>query len=405
MIANTSKRTRTTKRAARRWSYSAGERGRNRVRAFRDQKSGGLFVEWYERPFGAAAPKRTRLAIKSSDPRDAKRKADEIAAAFGSAVTAPTPDVTLHELFDNFLQETAGQKGEGKRAHDERAAEMFLRFLRPQTKAKDLNRRHWDRFVAARRSGEIAPRHVRKVRPVGDRVIAYDLTWLKTVLNWATVSGADGRDGVLLERNPLRGLPMPKNESPKRATVTEAQYHELLAMSDAVSPLYRLALVLAHETGHRIGSIRLLRWSDVDFEAGRVRWRAENDKIGFEHVTPLTDEARDALRNAQAARRASGEAWVFPAPSDPAKPCSRHLVRDWWERGAAIAKLPKGERYGWHSLRRKFATELKETDLRNLCHLGGWKSAQTVLTCYQQPDEARQRAALATRQQRRALMA
>lgn len=38
---------------------------------------------------------------------------------------------------------------------------------------------------------------------------------------------------------------------------------------------------------------------------------------------------------------------------------SRHLARDWWERtekAAGIARVPSR---GWHSLRRKFATELK----------------------------------------------
>jgi integrase len=184
--------------------------------------------------------------------------------------------------------------------------------------------------------------------------------------------------------------------------LTDAQYRALLDASAEVSPAFRLALVLAHETGHRIGSIRLLRWSDVNLDAGRVRWRAENDKLGNEHVTPLEPAAVDALRAAQAAERAIGEAWVFPAPGDPAQPCSRHLLRDWWERGAATAKLPKGERYGWHALRRKFATDLEGTDLRTLQDLGGWKSHHTILQCYQRPDEDRQRAALAARQQRRA---
>ena len=29
---------------------------------------------------------------------------------------------------------------------------------------------------------------------------------------------------------------------------------------------FRVALVLAHETGHRIGAICKLRWTDIDFE-------------------------------------------------------------------------------------------------------------------------------------------
>jgi len=52
---------------------------------------------------------------------------------------------------------------------------------------------------------------------------------------------------------------------------------------------------------------------------------------------------------------------------------------------------------GWHSLRRKFATEMKDTPLRDLCELGGWKSPQTVLTCYQQPDQDTMRRSLEAR--------
>ena len=48
-------------------------------------------------------------------------------------------------------------------------------------------------------------------------------------------------------------------------------------------------------------------------------------------------------------------------------------------------------------LRRKFATELKDTPLTDLAQLGGWKSIQTILTCYQQPDEATMREALKRR--------
>ncbi len=50
---------------------------------------------------------------------------------------------------------------------------------------------------------------------------------------------------------------------------------------------------------------------------------------------------------------------------------------------------------GWHSLRRKFASDLMDLPLKVLCELGGWKTAQTVLQCYQRPDEDRLRKALA----------
>ncbi|HXY32373.1 MAG TPA: tyrosine-type recombinase/integrase [Gemmatimonadaceae bacterium] len=68
-----------------------------------------------------------------------------------------------------------------------------------------------------------------------------------------------------------------------------------------------------------------------------------------------------------------------------------------WKRIAKAAGLPKGQRYGWHALRRMFATELKEMPLRDLAHAGGWKSVQTILVCYQQPDLELQRRALGRR--------
>jgi len=72
-------------------------------------------------------------------------------------------------------------------------------------------------------------------------------------------------------------------------------------------------------------------------------------------------------------------------------------VRDWWNKAEELAELPRVRQMGWHSFRRKFATELKGTSLKDLCGLGGWKSPQTVLLCYQQEDEAHMREALGNR--------
>ncbi len=52
---------------------------------------------------------------------------------------------------------------------------------------------------------------------------------------------------------------------------------------------------------------------------------------------------------------------------------------------------------GWHSLRRKFASELMDKPLKVLCDLGGWKQAKTVMDCYQRPNEDQLREALADR--------
>ena len=84
-------------------------------------------------------------------------------------------------------------------------------------------------------------------------------------------------------------------------------------------------------------------------------------------------------------------------PSDLAKPVSRHLLLDWWGRGQTLAKLPAEPGRGWHSLRRQFATEMKYAPLKDLCALGGWKSPQTVLSCYQRADAESMQQAMAAR--------
>ena len=72
-------------------------------------------------------------------------------------------------------------------------------------------------------------------------------------------------------------------------------------------------------------------------------------------------------------------------------------TRDWWTQVQELARLEPKRGRGWHALRRKFASDLIEQPLKVLCELGGWKTAQTVLQCYQKADEGRLRKALEAR--------
>lgn len=138
-------------------------------------------------------------------------------------------------------------------------------------------------------------------------------------------------------------------------------------------------------------------WSDIDLEQKVIRWRAETEKTGYAHVTPMTAEAEAALRVARSRGPGIGDAPVLPAPEDQSEPISRHLVRDWWRKAERRAKLPRKRGRGWHSLRRKFASDLKHVPLKTLTELGGWKTHQTVLMCYQHVDEGEMREALEMR--------
>jgi len=192
---------------------------------------------------------------------------------------------------------------------------------------------------------------------------------------------------------------VPHEENPRRPILTHDEFELLLAAAPTVNPAMETLLVLANETGHRINSIRLLRWSDIDFQANTIRWRGEHDKVGHEHLTPLVPAAKLALIRHRGRSSANGDEsqWVFPSPEDPAQPMSRHLARDWWQRAEAAAGIARVPGRGWHSIRRKFATELKGASLKDLCALGGWKDHNTILKCYQQPDPDTMRVALEKR--------
>lgn len=378
-----------------RWSYSAGEWGTNRVRAFEHPTTGLLYLEFYDRGEERMGGKRRRIALGHRERELAKAKAEELAAAFRSTSSMPARELTLGKLFDNYLREVTPTKGDGKQRHDRRTAELFLRCFGPGRKPRTLSLRDWNRFIEQRKSGALRPLGSALPRPIGPQQIRYDLQWLLAVFNWGVLAG-DGLGGTLLNRNPLKGLPLPKEENPVRPIITHADYEALLAVSRHINPLFELALVMANETGHRISAISNLRWSDIDFPKQAIRWRSDNDKSGFEHTTALSSLAIQALERARRERPGIGDSWVFPS-TDSRRPVSRHLLRDWFNRARQAVGLPDGERFGYHALRRKFASELKNIPLVDLAQLGGWKTTQTILTCYQRPDEKTMRVALESR--------
>lgn len=368
------------------WSYSAGARGENRVRVY--QRPGqGLWID-----FRDEQGKRCRHPLDLPDREAAKAHADTVAAKFRREAKRQPRELTLAALVEKYQEEVTPQKSAIVQAHDRRAFALFLAFYGPNRKPETLSRRDLDAFVTARRSGALRPAGGTK-RPVRDRAIEQNLQLLNALLNWGAQAG-DGRGGYLLERNPLKGLPVPREASPQRALLTPAQYAAVRREGAAMSPRLECLVVLAWLTGHRMNSIRQLRWSDVDLDGARIHWRGETDKIGLDHWNPLSTEAVAILRRERSRAPAIGDAWIFTAARDASQPLSRDAAANLWKRIAERAALPTGERYGWHSCRRAFANRHRKVALRDLQDLGGWRSAQTVLSVYLRPDEAAQREAL-----------
>jgi hypothetical protein len=73
---------------------------------------------------------------------------------------------------------------------------------------------------------------------------------------------------------------------------------------------------------------------------------------------------------------------------DLGQPITKDLARKWLKGAEELANLPHQERGGFHSYRRKWATERKHLPVADVAQGGGWKSKETVLNLYQQSDEA-----------------
>jgi integrase len=378
----------TTTTATRRdWSYKTGEKGRNRVRMFLWGDS--IWIDYRENG------RRVRKDLGHAELDRAKRLADEVAAGLGQLdQIGPPAALSVAKLFETYETEVTPTKAPATQAHDRRALKLFRKCWGGSAVVSSLDRRDWDRFIQLRRTGALTGYKAR------DGVIGQNLRLLLAVMHWAEAVRVKGKP--MLERNPFAGCSVPAESSPRRPMLTEDEFQRVRDVAARVHRYCPLFLTLAHETGHRGDAIAQLRWSDVDLAKRTILWREDSDKTDYQHVTPISAECAEALKAAQREARTIGDSWIFPAPRDASKPIGRFRVRDWWRRLEALAKLERIPGRGWHSLRRKFATDLIDIPIAELMKIGGWRNARTIVQCYQQPREDRLRAALERRSAQRA---
>lgn len=181
------------------WSYVAGERGRNWVRAFEKEKGGVLFVEWYEEGALGTPPRRKRASLGHRDRDQAKAAADEIAAAFAAGVESGSqPDAplepTIHELLDSYLASETRYKSPSKQGHDRRAASTFKVFFTPTRRADSLNLGDWNGFIRARREGQVGPPStVRRAKRLEDADLPFPAVGDRQIERSNTTSAFSGR--------------------------------------------------------------------------------------------------------------------------------------------------------------------------------------------------------------------
>ena len=80
------------------------------------------------------------------------------------------------------------------------------------------------------------------------------------------------------------------NERSRYVTV-----EEYLKLFNHALPHLKAALIIAYNSGMRLGEIRTLKFSDIEKKVGVVRVKAENTKSKKSKVVPINDFVREAL--------------------------------------------------------------------------------------------------------------
>jgi len=359
------------------WRMSLGERG-CRVVLFERKPGGVLYREVWVGGKRVAAKK----SLGHRDRERAKADAYKLLATLKSNQDALSGGrLTLRTLFDIYVGSPSFQAKKSRtQREDRRKLERVVKFLGHDREVRSLSDSDVARYTQARLEGD-------KVRT---RTVQADLVTLRTMLNWGTRQrNAQGRP--LLEYNPLRGVKLPGEKNPRRPVETYDRYIKLMEVAGEVDWRLATALTLAESTGQRISSILGLQRRDVDFDRppyGWLHFRAEHQKNGRSHWVPVTPECREQLIAHLERVPPTPDAWLFPSKHDASRPVdvfrmSRRLR--WAYERAGLETLEGGL---WHPWRRKWATERKNMPLKDVAEAGGWRDPNTLLKCYQQPDEA-----------------
>lgn len=313
----------------------------------------------------------------------------------------------MARVFALYEQHRTPRKGEKEQTADARRIEMWTRWLGAQKDAHDVTRHEWDAFVDARGSGEIDSKGERvaeeKRTVVKPGTVAADLDWLRQVFRWAAEWKIPGV-GYLMRENPVRGYDVPKVKNPRRPVASQDRYETLRAKTGEHTMEIRWngkrekqrsylseILDIVAGTGRRISAVCSLRYEDLRLDDGTphgsIRWPADTDKNGRETTVPIGPAVRRAIDRVLRDRPGIGGAYLFPSPTDPAKPVSRRVASAWLYKAEEMAGLESQKGSLWHAYRRKWVTERKHHPDADVAAAGGWADTQALRRCYQQADE------------------
>lgn len=412
---------RTTKTGT--WTCSLGSRGQ-RVRLFQMTKDGMYYREVHRPGCG-----KDRRSLGTRDKIQAEQLGRRLLAALMTGeVSQPLLVVRLGQIAEAFVGESPMflDNTEHTKADQRTRIAILVAAIGAEREVRTLTENDVRQYEARRKAGGIAYGRDRTTGPVRQRSVQADVKLLKQMLTWActrTVAGG----ARWLDQNPIQYVRVRGEHDVKRPVATVERFEATRAAMQALQRLYtdegrmtdspaararaearslswvraELALVLLAETGRRRGSVRGLRWSDFDFDAKKVTWQPEHDKKRKTGVVPYSDTFFDLVRDFRQRLGAAG-GYLFPRQGDPGQPVPPELLSQWIRKAEDKAGLPKLSGGTTHPFRRMWRSERAHHPLKAVAVAGGWTDLDTMLRCYDQPDDADLLAVTSVTKRRRA---
>jgi integrase len=272
-----------------------------------------------------------------------------LAEVISGRIVGPSADrATFQDLVDLLEGDYAANARKSTRSM--RCRVKRLRQTFGSTRPVDITHAMLTAYVTKRQGEGAKPATVR-----------YELGILGRAYNLAMKAG-------MLVTRPL--LPQVKVSNARKGFVTEEEFGRLLSHLPAdLAP----AIAFAYTTGWRIGEVRALRWSAVNFAEGVVRIEADAVKNEEPKTFPFAahDKLRSLLERQHGAvmdlQRTLGAVvpWVFPRATGQ----QLYMFRRSWDRACKLAGIPG-----------RVPHDLRRSAVRNLERAGISRSVAMKLT-------------------------
>jgi integrase len=299
------------------------------------------YLGWYE-------PDGRKKGKKCGSGFHGKKNAEKLKVQIESQLVTDTYQTHARKAWEEFREEYARRVLEGMeiltRVEAKAALDNFERIMKP-VRVSAITTAHVDDFIAKRRQ-ERGRRADVKLSPA---TLNKDLRHVKAALGKAVEWGHLAqlpRFHMQREEGKIPSYCPPEHFAPiYQACETAARWPEHQPYSPA--DWWRGLLMTAYMTGWRIGALLALRREDVDLEAGTAFSHAKDNKGKRDQLIPLHPVVVEHLK-----RLAGFTPLYFPWSR------SRRAVFEEFERIqiAAGVKPERKDRYGFHDLRRAFAT-------------------------------------------------